>query len=117
MACVMACTGCSSGSTAHWIGQLKSPAPADRLQAIRKLQDRKADAAEVVPALIDALGDDVTDVRRTAAGTLGAFASEAQSAVPALTAALRDREPSVRKSAGSALKQIDPAAAHKAGVK
>jgi HEAT repeat protein len=114
---LMACAGCSSGSTAHWIAQLKSAEPTTRLQAVRALQERRDDAAEVVPALIESLKDEVIDIRRTAAGTLGSFGKEAISAVPALTLALRDREPSVRKSAGLALKKIDPAAATKAGVK
>lgn len=114
--CLLACGGCGGGSTEHWIEQLKSPESKTRLQAVRALQ-RKADAAQIVPALIEALKDDFTDVRRTAAGTLGLFGEEARSAVPALTAALRDREPSVRKTAGQALKTIDPEAARKAGVK
>jgi vesicle coat complex subunit len=114
--CLLACAGCGGGSTTHWIEQLKSPEPKTRLQAVRSLQ-RKEDAAQIVPALIEVLQDDFTDVRRTAAGTLGSFGAEATSAVPALTAALRDREPSVRKTAGLALKTIDPEAARKAGVK
>jgi hypothetical protein len=112
---LLAAAGCS-GSTSHWIAELKSPEPANRVQAIRKLQDRKSDAAEIVPALIEALKDDVIEVRRTAAGTLGSFGADARSAVPALTAALKDREPGVRRTAAQALKQIDPDAARKAGV-
>lgn len=114
--CLLACAGCGGDSTAHWIEQLKSPEPKTRLQAVRSLQ-RKEEAAQIVPALIEALKDDFIDVRRTAAGTLGSFGAEATSAVPALTLALRDREPSVRKSAGQALKAIDSEAARKAGVK
>ena len=114
--CLLACCGCG-GSTAHWLKQLRSSEPTIRLQAIRALQDRKDDAADVVPALVEALKDDVIDVRRTAAGTLGSFGEKAIAAVPALMAALRDREPSVRKSAGQALKKIDPTAASKAGIK
>jgi HEAT repeat protein len=115
--CLLAGAGCSGGSTDHWIEQLKSPEPQARLKAIRALQERKDDAARVVPALIGALKDDSTDVRRIAAGTLGTYGEEAKSATHALTQALHDREPSVRKVAAQSLKKIDPAAASKAGVK
>jgi HEAT repeat protein len=116
IACAVLCAGCS-GSTAHWIEQLKSPEVAARLKAVRVLQERKADSALVVPALIEALKDENTDVRRSAAGTLGTFGEDARSAIPALASCLRDAEPAVRRSAGAALQKIDAEAARKAGVK
>jgi HEAT repeat protein len=106
---ILVCAGCSSGSTAHWLEQLKAPDAKTRLQAVRTLQQRPAEAAQIVPVLTDVLKDEDTVVRRDAAWTLGSFGEESRSAVPALQAALRDREASVRKAAGQALKKIDPA--------
>jgi HEAT repeat protein len=100
--------GCSRGSTAHWIEQLKSPESLRRLEAIHTLQERKSEAAEIVPALIEALQDEDTHVRRDAVRALGSFGEEAKNAIPALQTALRDRDTSVRRAAGIALSRIDP---------
>jgi HEAT repeat protein len=105
---LLACTGCGKGSTAHWIGQLKAEDSRTRIQAIHTLQERKADAEEVVPALTEALNDENTYVRRDAARALGSFGAAAAGAIPTLQTARRDREPSVRKAAGIALGRIDP---------
>jgi HEAT repeat protein len=48
---------------------------------------------------------------------LGKMGPKARSAVPALLKALKDREPFVRETAAESLKQIDPKAARKAGIK
>ena len=106
--------GCSK-STATWIEQAKAEDPAQRLQAIHALQDKESESAVVVPVLIEALQDKNTYVRRDAAKALGKF--NAKDAVPPLILRLKDDEPSVRKAAGQSLKQIDPAAASKAGIK
>jgi HEAT repeat protein len=100
-------SGCGKGSTAHWIEQLKSPELLRRLEAVHTLQERKGEA-EVVPALVEALQDENSHVRRDAARALGSFGEEAKSAGTALQTALRDREPSVRRAAGIALSRIDP---------
>jgi HEAT repeat protein len=113
LGCALACCGCGTGSTAHWVEQTKSPEPKTRLHAVRILQQRKEDAAQSVPALIEALKDEQTDIRRDAAWTLGSFGAEAKCAVPTLAAALRDPQPSVRRAAAQALKKIDPDAAAK----
>ncbi len=105
---LLACAGCGKGSTAHWIGQLKASDSKARIQAVHTLRERKGDAAEVVPALTEALQDENTYVRRDAARTLGSFGAEAKNAVPALQASLGDREPSVRRAAALALAHIDP---------
>jgi HEAT repeat protein len=105
---LLVCGGCGKGSTASWIERLKAPEAATRLQAVHILQERKADAAEVVPALSGALTDEDTYVRRDAARALGVFGEQARPVVPALQGRLRDREPSVRKAAALALSRIDP---------
>ena len=112
---VLVAVGCSR-STAHWAEQTKADDPAKRLHAIHILQEKESEGAVVVPVLIDALQDKNTFVRRDAAKALGKFGAEAKAAVEPLIARLRDDEPSVRKAAGQSLKQIDPAAATKAGV-
>jgi HEAT repeat protein len=100
--------GCGKGSTTHWIDQLRSPEVLRRIEAVHTLQERKSEAAVIVPALIDTLKDEDSHVRRDAAGALGSFGKEAQSAIPALQLALRDRDASVRRTAGIALLRIDP---------
>ena len=100
--------GCGKGSTTHWIEQLQSPESLRRIEAVHALQERKGEAAQIVPALIEALKDENTHVRRESARALGSFGAEARNAVPALQTALRDREPSVRRAAGIALSRIDP---------
>jgi HEAT repeat protein len=80
------------------------------------LQGRTSESATVVPALIDAMQDKNLYVRRDAARALADFGPEAKAAVEPLIARLKDEEPSVRKAAAASLKQIDPAAAKKAGV-
>jgi hypothetical protein len=55
--CLLASCGCSKKSTNELIGDLKGTQPRDRLAAVRLLAQRKGDAAEVVPVLIEALKD------------------------------------------------------------
>jgi HEAT repeat protein len=72
------------------------------------LPQRKGDAAQVVPALIEALKDKGEDVRWSAAIGLGYFGDQARDAIPALQAAQRDRDARVREAARVALSRIDP---------
>jgi HEAT repeat protein len=107
--CLLACWGCSKNkSTDELIGDLKSTQEGDRIKAVRLLPQRKGDAAQVVPALIEALKDKEGDVRWSAAIGLGYFGEEAKDAIPALQAAQRDRDARVREAAGVALSRIDP---------
>lgn len=112
---IVVAAGCGK-STAHWIDEAKADDPAKRLKAVHALQEKTGESALVVPVLIDALQDKNTYVRRDAARALGGFGGDAKSAVEPLTARLKDEEPSVRKAAAASLKEIDPAAATKAGV-
>jgi HEAT repeat protein len=107
--CLLGCGGCGEKSTDQLIEDLKSPHERDRLIAVRLLSQRKGAAAQVVPALGEALNDKETDIRLSAAIGLGYFGEQARDSVPALQAARRDRDARVREAAGVALSRIDPA--------
>jgi HEAT repeat protein len=63
------------------------------------------------------LSDTNFTVRVGAARGLGRFGADAHQAVPALVGLLSDANPFVRDAVSNALKEIDPEAAAKAGVK
>jgi HEAT repeat protein len=117
--CLPVCGGCArQKSTAELIADLKSTEVRERIIAVRTLPLRTADAAQVVPALIEALKDRDGDVRVSAAIGLGSFGEQARDAIPALQAAQKNgRDARVREAAGNALKKIDPTAAAKTNVK
>ena len=106
--CLLACGGCAKKSTDDLIADLKSTNEKDRIIAVRLLADRKGDAAQTVPALIEALKAKEGDVRWSAAIGLGYYGEEAKDAIPALQAAQNDRDARVREAAGVALSRIDP---------
>jgi vesicle coat complex subunit len=106
--CLLACGCAKEKSTDDLVGDLKSSQEKERIVAVRTLPQRKGDAAQVVPALIEALKDNDGDVRRSAALGLGSFGEQARDAVPALRAAQRDPDARVREAAGIALSRIDP---------
>jgi HEAT repeat protein len=106
-AAVLACGGCSRGkSTDELIEDLSSSEEADRIKAVRWLQQRKGDGPRVVPALIESLKDADADVRWSAAIGLGYFGAEAAAALPALEEAERDSDPRVREGARVAISRI-----------
>ena len=111
MLCLLPCFGCSKEkSTAELLADLKAPEERERIIAVRTLPHRKGDAAQVVPALIEALKDKDGDVRMSAALGLGSFGEQAKDAIPALEAAQKNgRDARVREAAGIALSRIDPA--------
>ena len=89
---------------------LVPPAVAEMLAEYRTLQSTSiVDWGHEVPTLPGALYGRFLD--------LGRLWAAAKDAVPALTAALHDDSPAVRREAASALKEIDPEAAKKAGVR
>jgi HEAT repeat protein len=107
--CLLACCGCGKRkSTDELIADLKGPEESGRVVAARLLALRKGEAAQVVPALVEALKDKSGEVRWSAAIGLGTFGEEARDAIPALQAAQRDRDFRVREAAGVALSRIDP---------
>jgi len=108
--CVLAAAGCGKQkSTNELIADLKSSQEGDRIRAARLLPQREADAARVVPALVESLKDKQGDVRWSAAIGLGYFGEEARDAIPALQQAQSDRDARVREAADVALSRIDPA--------
>src|SRR5579875_3914003 len=105
--CLLTCSGCGkSKSTDELLADLKSSQAKDRIIAVRLLQQRKRDAAKVVPALIEVLKDKESDIRLSAAIGLGYFGEQAKDAIPALQAAQHDRDARVREAAGIALSRI-----------
>jgi vesicle coat complex subunit len=95
-------------ATEELVNDLKSHQQKDRIIAVRLLAQRKGDAAQVVPALIEALKDHSDDVRWSAAIGLGYFGEQARDAIPALQTALHDTDARVREGARVALSRIDP---------
>jgi HEAT repeat protein len=106
--CSLVCGGCGQKSTDELIGDLNSPIEKDRIIAARLLPQRKGDAEQVVPALIQALKAKESDVRWSAAIGLGNFGKQAKDAISALQESQRDRDARVREAAGVALSRIDP---------
>jgi HEAT repeat protein len=108
--CLVACVGChKEKSTAQFVEDLKSGEPRERIIAVRLLGQREGDAAQVVPALIEALKDKDSDIRWSAAIGLGYFGEQATDAIPALQTAQRDKDARVREAASVALSRIDSA--------
>ncbi len=111
---LLMCAGCGkTKSTDELIADLKSDQERNRIIAVRLLPQRKADAAKIVPAMIECLKDTQGDVRLSAAIGLGSFGGEARLAIPELQAAGSDRDARVRRAAGIALSRIDPMLAPK----
>lgn len=75
------------------------------------------DKEYVIPFLMTALNSTNADVRFGAMYGLGWFGTNAVGAVPSLLDALQDRSICIRDAATTALKQINPEAAARAGVK
>jgi HEAT repeats len=88
-----------------------------RYQAVKGLCMVRVEPETVVPALSKSLADNDWLVRSRAAGGLGDFGEAARQAVPSLVELLTDPKQPVREAATNALKQIDPEAAGKAGVR
>jgi TolB-like protein/Flp pilus assembly protein TadD len=75
----------------------------DRARTARMLGRFGAQAADAVPALIDALGDPSPVVRSAAISALGSIGAKAKPAVPALTAIRDDRLRPIAEAAVSAI--------------
>ncbi len=106
--------GCSrEKSTPELVADLKSPEEHNRIAAVRFLEQRKGDPAQVVPALVEALKDKEPEVRWGAANGLGYYGEQARDAIPALQAIQHDPDARVRRAVGAALARIDPKFAQK----
>ena len=91
--CCLAAAGCKKTKTTdELVGDLGSGSEPERVAAVRLLPERKADAAKIIPAMIESLKDTQNDVRLSAAIGLGSFGPEAAAAIPALQAATKDRD-------------------------
>lgn len=92
--------------------------PAARYWICRILSDIGPDAAAAVPAVLDVLTDERTDVRREAVLCLGHIGKAAAAAAPPLTNALTDKDAGIRAAAVWSLMMIEaPAAETLAAVK
>jgi HEAT repeat protein len=103
--------------TTELLDDLKGADEGGRLIAVRLLPQRKADAAQVIPALAQALNDKSNDIRLSAAIGLGSFGEQAKEAIPALQTAQRDRDARVREAVRVALSRIDSNAAPNSATK
>src|SRR6266404_3299329 len=91
--CLLALCGCGKEkTTAELLDNLKSGQEGERVAAARLLPQRKGDAAQIVPALIEAIKDKQGDVRWSAAIGLGYFGEAARDGIPALQQAQSDRD-------------------------
>jgi HEAT repeats len=120
--CLLACGGIGllvyglSGktkSTDELISDLKTGNEKERLNAVRTVSPGDGDAAKVIPALIDALRDGDSDVRRSAAIRLGYYGQrgfeQAKDAIPVLQQRQHDGDARVREAATKALERIETA--------
>jgi hypothetical protein len=102
--------------------QTNLPPPVDNLAQRRRaatlLGVMGAKARPAIPALAQALREDEEPfIRALAAMALGKVGGRDKTAIAALSDALRDKDGIVRQIATNALRQVDPAAAAKAGIK
>ncbi len=109
--CLLAVGGCSKEkSTAQLLADLQASQARDRVIAVRLLPLRQEDAAQIIPALVDALKDEEADVRMGAAWGLGTFGEQAKDATAALQQIARnDPDMRNRKAAIIALERIGAA--------
>jgi HEAT repeat protein len=104
---LLAVAGCSRGpSTDELIEDLSSADPGERLNAVRLLQHRQGDAAQVVPALIEMLKEEPINLRMSAAIALGYYGADAKEAIPALETLKDDADARVREAARVAISRI-----------
>ena len=100
--------GCGKAqkSTDEMLADLEHGKERDRIIAVRLLPERRNDAAKIIPALIEALGDRDADVRVSAAVGLSSFGPQADGATAKLQALAKDRDARVRRAAAAALERI-----------
>ena len=95
----------------QWIADLKAPAPQTRNAAAYEIAGMGASAAAAVPALIDALDDQIPAVRYPVTIALLEIGPAAKAAVPRLQQMMDEEiNDEIAASARRALKRIDPAA-------
>ena len=102
----------SNGHTlSEWIADLKAPAPANRNAAAYEIAGMGPAAAAAVPALIEALDDEVAAVRFPVTVALGEIGPAAEPAIPRLRKVVEeDLNDEVAAAARRAIKHIRPEA-------
>jgi HEAT repeat protein len=99
------------------IARLQDKSSMVRSAAVISLGHLHAEPELAVPALIKDFSSNDNLHRRLILTSLGEFESKAKESEPMILDALNDSDESVRQSAAFAIKNIDPEAAAKAGVK
>jgi RNA polymerase sigma factor (sigma-70 family) len=114
----LSCIGPPAESAVPWLLQ-KMPDTSGNVcaGAISVLGEIHTQSDQVVPVLMDYLDDSDSRVRADTALALGKYGASAKAAIPHLIILLDDRGKGVSKCAALAIKEIDPEAAVKAGLK
>lgn len=99
------------------IGRLRDTNRAVQHTAAISLGELHAEADIAVPALMNAFPGNDKLLRFLILNAIGKFETNAREAIPMIVGALKDGDLDVSNNAVFALKQIDPAAAAKAGIK
>lgn len=93
------------------VNQLKGRKPEERRRSAVKLGTLGAAAEKALPALVDALGDPVTEFRRLAGLALtaiGRVGPKAAKALPALIKTAKDDHPDILDAARAAVGSVQP---------
>lgn len=109
--------GDAKPAIAALVEALKDTHVSVRASAATALGHIHSEPGAVVPALIEMLHDQDVQLHAFAARALGEFGDNARPATAQLIELLSEANQDARKAATNALKQIDPEAAAKAGVK
>ncbi|MBA3556649.1 MAG: HEAT repeat domain-containing protein [Gemmatimonadales bacterium] len=102
----------SHGHTlSEWIADLKAPAPVSRNAAAYEIAGMGPAAAAAVPALIEALDDDIPAVRFPVTVALGEIGPAAEAAIPRLRQMVEDDiNDEIAAGARRAIRRIRPEA-------
>src|SRR5580765_7971279 len=95
-------------TTSYWITRLSWDDVKVRREAIRALATIGPEAEKAVPALIEALEDEVSDVRNAALRALGEIGPKAKGAASAIAHAIRDKNEHFAYYAIIAARKIKP---------
>lgn len=112
------CIGTNSDVPVEWLlPKLKDPNHQIRAGIAFVLGEMHTKSEQVIPALIQCLSDSNSQVRGDTALALGSCGTDAKSAIPQLIDLLNDKGKGVKNCAALAIKEIDPEATIKAGLK
>jgi HEAT repeat protein len=112
------CIGTNADVPVDWLlAKLKDPDRKIRAGIAYVLGNMHTKSEQAIPALIQRLSDSDGMVRVDTALALGSCGVDAKSAIPKLVEMLNDKDKGVRNCAALVIKEIDPEAAVKAGLK